>query len=71
MPGVRDLAAMAGVNPNTRQRALAGLEAKGLVHAQRTSGRCVTEDAGKIGALRESLAMERTARYVRDMHALG
>ena len=44
LPSVRDLAAEAGVNPNTMQRAMAELERQGLVYSQRTSGRMVTED---------------------------
>ncbi len=39
MPSVRDLAMEAGVNPNTMQRALAELEAGGLLHSERTAGR--------------------------------
>ena len=41
---VRDLAAEAAVNPNTMQRALAELEQSGLLRAERTAGRFVTED---------------------------
>ena len=48
IPGVRDLAAQAQVNPNTMQRALAELEARGLLETQRTAGRTVTGDAEKI-----------------------
>ncbi len=44
MPPVRELALQAGVNPNTMQRALSELERDGLLHAERTSGRFVTED---------------------------
>ena len=44
IPGVRDLAAQAQVNPNTMQRALAELEARGLLETQRTAGRTVTSD---------------------------
>ena len=44
VPPVRELAAQAGVNPNTMQRALADLEREGLMHSNRTSGRYVTED---------------------------
>ena len=43
LPSVRDLAAEAGVNPNTMQRALTELERENLVHSQRTAGRYVTE----------------------------
>ena len=38
LDSVRDLAAAAGVNPNTMQRALAQLEAEGLVRTERTNG---------------------------------
>ena len=42
IPTVRELAAEAGVNPNTMQRALSQLEADGLVVTNRTAGRTVT-----------------------------
>lgn len=48
IPGVRDLAAQAQVNPNTMQRALAELEARGLLETQRTAGRTVTSDTEKL-----------------------
>lgn len=38
LPPVRELAAEAGVNPNTMQRALAQLEQDGLAKADRTAG---------------------------------
>lgn len=38
IPPVRELAADAGVNPNTMQRALQELESRGLLQAQRTAG---------------------------------
>ena len=38
LDSVRDMAAAAGVNPNTMQRALAQLEAEGLVHTERSGG---------------------------------
>lgn len=44
IPPVRELAADAGVNPNTMQRALQELESRGLLQAQRTAGRTVTAD---------------------------
>ena len=50
LPSVRDLAADAGVNPNTVQRAFAELERLGLIYTQRTSGKFVTEDAAAIDA---------------------
>ncbi len=39
LDSVRDMAAAAGVNPNTMQRALAQLETEGLVYTERTTGR--------------------------------
>ena len=50
LPAVRELAAQAGVNPNTMQRALAQLEADGLAVGSRTAGRTVTQDYGAIRA---------------------
>ena len=52
VPSVRELAAEAGVNPNTMQRAMAYLEERGLVVGNRTQGRVVTEDRDKIHAVR-------------------
>ena len=48
LDSVRDLAAAAGVNPNTMQRALAQLETEGLVRTERTAGRYVTEDTASV-----------------------
>ena len=68
---VRDLAAEAAVNPNTMQRALAELEQSGLLRAERTSGRFVSEDEELIAAVRKSLAKEKIEAFVRDMSVLG
>lgn len=68
---VRDLAAEAAVNPNTMQRALAELEQNGLLRAERTSGRFVTEDAALIASVRKELAREKIGAFVRDMSVLG
>ena len=62
MPAVRELALEAGVNPNTMQRALQQLEREGLVYAQRSAGRFVTEDTAVIARVREALAAERVRR---------
>lgn len=71
LPSVRDLAAEAGVNPNTMQRALTELEREGLVHSQRTAGRFVTEDAGRIRQLREELARQQVKDFLESMFQLG
>ena len=56
LPAVRELALSAGVNPNTMQRALAQLEAEGLVYTERTTGRFVTEDTALLEQLRDETA---------------
>lgn len=56
LPSVRDLAAEAGVNPNTMQRALASLDAEGLTVTNRTTGRTVTEDESILEGMRSTLA---------------
>lgn len=71
IPSVRELAAEAGVNPNTMQRALAELERKGLVVTQRTSGRVVTEDMNMIKATRSALAKEQIQDFISRMRELG
>ena len=71
LPSVRELAADAGVNPNTVQRAFAELERLGLIYTQRTSGKFVTEDAAAIDAARRALAEGQTRQYLAAMAALG
>lgn len=71
LPSVRDLAAEAAVNPNTMQRALQGLEARGLVNTQRTAGRTITEDEAMILALRQQKAREQIEQFWAAMQKLG
>ena len=71
LDSVRDLAAAAGVNPNTMQRALAQLEAEGLVRTERTSGRFVTEDIDLIEQLRASAARNIAADFLEKMRSIG
>lgn len=71
LDSVRDLAAAAGVNPNTMQRALAQLEAEGLVRTERTNGRFVTEDTTLIEQLRATAAREIAEEFVEKMHSIG
>ena len=71
LPSVRDLAAEAGVNPNTMQRALAELERDGLVYSQRTAGRFVTEDNTMINAAKRSLAERHVKSFLEAMLGLG
>ena len=62
IPPVRELAADAGVNPNTMQRAL---------QAQRTAGRTVTADDTALQALRRRRAGTLAAEFLHQMQALG
>lgn len=71
VPPVRELAAAAGVNPNTMQKALAALEAKGLMAAHRTAGRTITEDETMLHTLREEMAMEQARAFCAAMQKLG
>ena len=71
MPTVRDLAAEAGVNPNTMQRALAQLEQDGLVLTNRTAGRTVTEDGKVLSQMCMRLAQAHIDQYLTSMAQLG
>lgn len=71
LPTVRELAAEAGVNPNTMQRALAQLEADGLVVTNRTAGRTVTEDGEVLARMCRQLAREQIQAYFDGMEKLG
>ena len=68
---VRDLATEAGVNPNTMQRALQELEREGLVYANRTAGRVVTEDIARIQEARKALAAVQVRSFLEAMEKLG
>ena len=71
LPSVRELAAEAGVNPNTMQRAFAELEREGLVLTQRTAGRTVTEDASHIETVKRRLASAAIQTFWVSMRLLG
>ena len=76
MPGdkiesVREFASLAGVNPNTMQKALQEMESMGLIITQRTSGRYITEDEKKIRELRDQVALSKTQSYISDLEKLG
>jgi DNA-binding transcriptional regulator YhcF (GntR family) len=71
LPSVRDLAAEAGVNPNTMQKALSDFESTGLVHSERTSGRFITNDDNLIKELRKSLVDVQIEEFFKNMGKLG
>ncbi len=71
LPSVRELAAVAAVNPNTMQKAFAELERSGLIVTQRTNGRNVTEDEQRIRKVRTALAEELLHDFLTKMRELG
>ena len=71
LPSVRDLAAVAAVNPNTMQKAFAEMERSGLIVTQRTNGRTVTEDEELIKKIKASLAKEQVQSFFEKMKELG
>ena len=56
LPSVRELAAEAGINPNTVQRA---------------TGKYVTENADEIKSARQALAKTQVAEFLSNMQSLG
>lgn len=71
IPGVRELAAAYGVNPNTAQRALAELERRELCRSERTAGRFVVDDVARIDAARAELAREATDDFIKRARGFG
>ena len=71
LPSVRELAAEAGVNPNTMQRALAQLEQEGLAKADRTARRLVTQDTAVLDRARREAARSILQGYFSAMEELG
>lgn len=71
LSSVRDLATEARVNPNTMQKALTELERIGLVHANRTSGRFITEDIEMIEEMKKNLAKKELKTFLEQMKHLG
>lgn len=71
LPTVRELALEAAVNPNTMQRAFLELEGSGLVLAQRTAGRYVTEDTELLGQIRRTMAEKYAAKFLKQTADLG
>lgn len=68
---VREIAQSMGVNPNTVQRAFAELEREGLMYAERTAGRFITEEASTIENLRKDYARSLIENFVGLMMKSG
>ena len=71
LPSVRELAAEAGINPNTVQHAFSELEREGLIYTQRATGKYVTENADEIKSARQALAKTQVAEFLSNMQSLG
>ena len=71
LPSVRELAAEAGINPNTVQRAFSELEREGLIYTQRATGKYVTENADEIKSARQALAKTQVTEFLSNMQSLG
>ncbi len=71
LKSVRDLASEAGVNPNTMQRALSQLDAKGLTETGRSTGRCVTGNGEILARVRTELARGKIRDFLKGMEVLG
>lgn len=71
IPGVRDLAISANVNPNTMQRALAELEAEGLLVTRGTSGRFICPDPAVIEEAKRKIIAEHAKGFLMKCRELG
>lgn len=71
IPGVREFAAMAQVNPNTMQRALVKLEEEGIVVTRGTGGRFVCADEKMLLGIRRNMLEGVINDYFRKCAELG
>ena len=71
IPAVRQLAFDASVNPNTMQKALATLEAEGLLYARNTLGRFVTEDSDALARARADVKRATLEKLVLEAIEVG
>ena len=71
VPSVRELAAVACVNPNTMQRALSALEEEKLLICISTAGRYVTLDKAILDSLRKKAVDRIVKEYAEKLDGLG
>ncbi len=71
IPSVRELAAIAKVNPNTVQKALAELERDGLIYTERTNGKYVIDNDKTIKKIKKTIIDEKLANFMHDMKKIG
>lgn len=71
IPSQRELAQLIRVNPNTIQRAYREMEYMGLVQTARGTGTFITLDSARVAQLREEMAREALAQFLRTLRDLG
>ena len=68
---VREIAVLAGVNPNTVQKSFEELERHGVIHSVRCSGWYVNENTEAAVCEVNSLRIKKTKEYIEQMSQLG
>ena len=68
---VREIALLAGVNPNTVQKSLEELERRGIIHSVRCSGWYVNENPDAAHEEIKALRKKKTEEYIAAMIQLG
>lgn len=68
---VRDIALLAGVNPNTVQKSFEELERLGVIHSVRCSGWYVNENTDAAEKELRALRIRKTQEYLAAMSQLG
>ena len=71
MMSVRETALLAGVNPNTVQKAFETLEQDGILYSVRGSGWYVCEDISRAKETLDTLIYEKTSDYFAALYSLG
>lgn len=71
IPSIRELALYLKVNPNTVMRAYQELDRDGLIESRVGQGTYITSSAGKVDAIRKSLAQSAVLGFVDAMRKLG
>jgi len=71
IPSVREVSTMAGVNPNTVQKAYSNLERRNVIFSKAGSGWYVCEEPEKASDLVQEMIREKTEAFLEDMKALG
>ena len=71
IPAQREMAQMAGVNPNTVQRAYREMEQMGIVETLRGQGTFIRQDLTALTSIREEMAQLAVDKFVEEMRGLG